>query len=260
MTVITSQHHIWLCWTTKETSIWEWLLIVMSVTKNLHRNWDWNHTKIISIKGWDTSVPSATIRQHWKGIWRFICKPYMRVPLTLVIIAAIEQAHQEVCLGTHKSVPQTPKLNFRQSWRYVCISVSLKVTCGSYNVTCRKGHILFTIFVANIHTLTNLSYRSSSWWPIGMLYFIPCTWGIQTSLTTTSGPTKGSGWISKHMVGNPPTWVRFPTTGWKSNPLLVIHLLHGWNSNSASVNKLTHGWNSNSCCPMPSGFYIYFSW
>ena len=31
--------------------------------------------------------------------------------------------------------------------------------------------------------------------------------------TTTSEATKGSGWISKHMVGNPPTWVGFQTTG-----------------------------------------------
>ena len=33
----------------------------------------------------------------------------MRVPLTLVIIAPILQAHQEVFLGTHKSVHQNPK-------------------------------------------------------------------------------------------------------------------------------------------------------
>ena len=31
--------------------------------------------------------------------------------------------------------------------------------------------------------------------------------------TITSGATKGSGWISKYLVGNPPAWVGFPTTG-----------------------------------------------
>ena len=108
-TVIIRQNSMEQCCTIKEASIGEWLLIVMSVTKNLPHKRYWNHTKIISIKDCDSSVRSVIIKQHRKEIWRFTRKPCMKMSLTFVKLAVIVQAHQEVFLCTDRSV--RPKLD-----------------------------------------------------------------------------------------------------------------------------------------------------
>ena len=77
-------------------------------------------------------------------------------------------------------------------------------------------------FYTGVHCWLRLQICNST-----VLYTVLCT---SPHPTTASGPTKGSGWISKYMVGNPPSWVGFPATGQKSNPWLVIHPPHGWNS------------------------------